>query len=72
MEQVSVDSRKYPWLTWMEKVLMMTLPADHSFRGKYEKSDFNSSRISPWFDISSPPNLVSDPIRFFFDTRNEW
>ena len=72
MEQVSVDPRIYPRCIWMEKALLIILLADHSFRGKCEKSDFNSSRISPWFDISSPPNLVSDPIRFFFDTRNEW
>ncbi len=72
MEKVSVDPRNYPGYTRKDKALSMFFSAHHSFRGKIEKGDFNSSRVSSRFSISSLPRLASDPIRFFFDTRNEY
>ncbi len=53
MKQVSEVFCCFPGCTRMEKELSMLFKVPHSFRGKFKKSDFNSSQVSSFLEEDS-------------------
>jgi hypothetical protein len=72
MKQVSEVFCCFPGCTNMEKELSMLFTVPHSFRGKFKKSDFNSSQVSSFLREGFISCLLPSPIRFFFVPRIEY